>query len=409
MHPSGQQGHGAPHHPHGLPGHPHVQAHPYPPQPPMQQQQQQHGRGYPSWSQVPHNAGQQPHPNQQWYDEMVGTPMSHPSANDWQLGGAANDGFNPSSAGYRGQGERSAANQQLGFPGGQPPNRHPAQRGIGNAPGVGVAPNYYPNRGPGRPPAVPGGDDSPKRLMEMEFDGGNRQNLPVQFPGARSNQAQQKVQSLTITQQPLTSDPSGFKEPVVLLLKRPAPTDGSQQHLELAIRNEYFVRVELLICGWKEAKRARCSSSATASEFGIGLAPKEIRGTHLKGTLMQRVQADGTVTFDDLRITLTTAKMRKHAAVDNLRISSANYCLGFQLVACGEVVLREMVLTKPIAVVHRTTIWRNEKCKGRVGGPEEKVGKSKGAPLFAHLKFFSDCGCRCLFGNLARSSVRVRR
>jgi hypothetical protein len=246
---------------------------------------------------------------------------------------------------------------------------------------------YDPNRGAARPP---GADDSPKRLTEMEFDSGDRgrQNLPVQFPGgARPNPAQQKVQSLTITQQPLTSDPSGFKEPVVLLLKRPGPTDAGQQHLELAIRNEYFVRVELLICGWKEAKRARCSSSTTASEFGIGLAPKEIRGTHLKGTLMQRVQADGTVTFDDLRITLTTAKMRKHAAVDNLRISSANYCLGFQLVACGEVVLREMVLTKPISVVHRTTIWRNEKLKVRVPGSSgDKASKSKGVFLVSWLR-----------------------
>ena len=170
---------------------------------------------------------------------------------------------------------------------------------------------------------------------------------------------------LAITQQPFTSDPSGFKEPVVLVLHRP-PGLAPGTDIDPA-RFEYFVRVELFICGWKEAKRTRCGSSAT-SEFDVGLAPKEIRCPHLKGTLMQRVQIDGTVFFDDLRITLTTAKMRKHAAVGSLRISSANYCLGFQLVSRGEVVLREMVLTKPISVVHRTTIWRSTNSRAQLCG-----------------------------------------
>ena len=170
---------------------------------------------------------------------------------------------------------------------------------------------------------------------------------------------------LAITQQPFTSDPSGFKEPVVLVLHRPP---GLNPGVDIdPARFEYFVRVELFICGWKEAKRTRCGSSAT-SEFDVGLAPKEIRCPHLKGTLMQRVQIDGTVFFDDLRITLTTAKMRKHASVGTLRISSANYCLGFQLVSRGEVILREMVLTKPISVVHRTTIWRSTNSRAQLCG-----------------------------------------
>ena len=133
---------------------------------------------------------------------------------------------------------------------------------------------------------------------------------------------------------------------------------AAQQYMQMQHKNEFFVRVELFLCGWKESKRNRGSLVPTGTDFDVGLAPEELRRNCFKGTLVQRIQGDGTATFDDLRITLTTSKMRKLESVMSSRLTSANYCLGFQLLSRGEAILREMVLTKPISVVHRTTIWR---------------------------------------------------